>query len=248
MLKNFAVRSFCSQIPFLLLTTLVAGCGSKSQVEIPDASIEAAARTSPSSSAREEVVEPVQLTALEATSDSPARPHINPFPKVVIRTSMGEIKIKLDQEKAPLTVENFLSNYVMRGFYSNTVFHYVDRGFMIAGGGYTPDLEPKEPRTWILNESNNGLSNRRATIAMARLPDYANSATSQFFINLVDNDQLDHQPSDEEDEANGYCVFGEVISGMDVVDRIAEVEVSDRDQFPKSPVTPVVIESIERIE
>jgi peptidyl-prolyl cis-trans isomerase A (cyclophilin A) len=122
------------------------------------------------------------------------------------------------------------------------VFHYVEKGFMLAGGGYTADLQPKETRAFIRSEANNGLKNKRGTIAMVRQPDHADSATSQFFINLVDNPGLNRGQTEETDK-DGYCVFGEVVEGMDVVDRIAEVPVTDRGVFPNTPVTPVVINS-----
>ncbi|GIW91996.1 MAG: hypothetical protein KatS3mg110_0037 [Pirellulaceae bacterium] len=170
---------------------------------------------------------------------------------VEVRTNLGSFTIRLFAEKAPRTVENFLENYVERGFYEQTVFHHVERDFMIVAGGYTQDLKPKPTRAWIRNESDNGLTNRRGTVAMVRHPDYPHSATSQFFINVVDNPSLDYRPSassDRPEEAYGYTVFGEVVSGMDVVDRIAAVPTRARGEFPAVPVEPVVIESIRRID
>ena len=117
---------------------------------------------------------------------------------------------------------------------------------MIAAGGFTADLKPKPARACILNEAKNGLQNRRGTIAMARSPDYVDSAASQFFINLVDNPALDHAEDDKPDKF-GYCVFGQVVEGMDVVDRIADVQVADKGEFIKTPVQAVVVESIARV-
>jgi cyclophilin family peptidyl-prolyl cis-trans isomerase len=188
--------------------------------------------------------EPVQLLASQASTATPAQESAEDLhPEVLIETSKGSIRARLDAEKAPLTVDNFLTNYVERGFYNDTVFHYVDQGFMIAGGGYTADLQAKETRAYIKNESDNGLKNRRGSIAMARHPDHADSATSQFFINLVDNPGLDRK-GDESPENAGYCVFGEIVEGMEVVDRIAEVPVADKGEFPNTPEEPVVIKSV----
>jgi len=166
-------------------------------------------------------------------------------PEVVIKTSLGEIRLQLDAEKAPVTVDNFLANYVNRGFYDDTAVHYVAKDSMVLAGGYTADLEPKETRAYIRSEADNGLKNLRGTIAMVRDPEHIDSATSQFFVNLVDNPSLDHKDT-ESAENYGYCVFGKVIEGMDVVDRIAGVEVADKGDFPNTPVQPVVIESIQR--
>jgi len=161
-----------------------------------------------------------------------------------LKTSAGDIRLRLNAEKAPLTVDNFLSNYVVRGFYEGTVIHYVEKGFMLAGGGYTAELQPKATRAFIKSEADNGLQNKRGTIAMVRQPEHADSATSQFFINLADNPGLNHGEAEGTDTA-GYCVFGEVVEGMEVVDQIAEVPVGDRGSFPKTPVNPVVIRSAE---
>jgi peptidyl-prolyl cis-trans isomerase A (cyclophilin A) len=170
---------------------------------------------------------------------------------VVVKTNLGSFTIRLRPDKAPRTVENFLNNYVDRGFYDQTIFHHVEKDFMVVAGGYTVDLQAKPTRVWIRNESNNGLSNRRGTVAMVRHPDYPHSATSQFFINTVDNPSLDYRPpkgQEPSDEDYGYTVFGEVIEGMDVVDRIAAVATEARGDFPAVPVEPVIIESIRRIE
>lgn len=165
----------------------------------------------------------------------------DPFPQVRIKTSKGTILVELDRDAAPLTVNNFL-RYVDDGFYNETIFHRVIPEFVIQGGGYTSDLVLKETRPAILNESDNGLRNLRGTIAMARTND-PDSATSQFFINLVDNPTLDAT-----DGANGYAVFGRVIEGIDVVDDIAEVETGTRGGLSDVPVNDILINEISRVE
>jgi len=159
---------------------------------------------------------------------------------VIMKTNMGTIEIELFTDKAPLTVSNFLS-YVAESFYDSTLFHRVMNGFMIQGGGYTTTFQQKEKRTPIKCEATNGLSNKRGTIAMARTG-VIDSATYQFFINLVDNDQLDHK--DDTPEGFGYCVFGKVVQGMDVVDKIAKVTVQRGSISEAVPVKPVIIETV----
>lgn len=161
-------------------------------------------------------------------------------PVVVMETSMGTIKIELDQEKAPITVKNFL-NYVEDKFYDGTIFHRVIKDFMIQGGGFEPGMKQRETRAPIKNEATNGLSNVRGTIAMARTnrPD---SATAQFFINVVDNsNKLDAGVA-----GAGYCVFGKVISGMDVVDKIREVKTTSKAGHDDVPESDVLIKSVRR--
>ena len=161
-------------------------------------------------------------------------------PVVVIDTSMGKITLELEPAKAPITVQNFLT-YVRAGFYDGTIFHRVIPGFMIQGGGFTSDLQEKPTRAPIKNEAANGLANKRGTIAMARTQE-VDSATSQFFINVVDNAMLDHT-SDAPQEF-GYAVFGTVTQGMDVVDKIVAVPTATQGPNENVPVTPVVIKSI----
>ena len=159
-------------------------------------------------------------------------------PRVALETDLGRIVIELDAERAPRTVENFL-RYVREGFYDGTVFHRVVPGFVIQGGGYTARLERKPTHPPIPNESDNGLSNRRGTVAMARARD-PDSATSQFFINLADNTFLDHRPPVA--RPSGYTVFGRVVEGMDVVDAIARRPTGPAGPFPRDvPRPPVVI-------
>ena len=160
-------------------------------------------------------------------------------PVVLMKTSMGNIKIQLDPQKAPITVKNFLE-YVKAGFYKGTIFHRVIPGFMIQGGGFTSEMQEKRANAPIKNEAGNGLKNDRGTIAMARTM-IVDSATAQFFINVVDNAPLNHRDSMQ---GYGYAVFGRVISGMDVVDRIAAVKTGFRMGMGDVPETPVLIKSV----
>jgi cyclophilin family peptidyl-prolyl cis-trans isomerase len=161
-------------------------------------------------------------------------------PVVVIETSAGAITAELFKDRAPVSVENFLQ-YARDGHYDGTIWHRVVSGYVIQGGGYTPLLTEKATRPPIQNEATNGLSNRRGTLAMARTRQ-ARSATSQFYINLVDNPSLDHRGFAPDDF--GYAVFGRVLTGMDVVDRIAAVKVGSRDGMDTVPVTPILIKSV----
>jgi len=163
---------------------------------------------------------------------------------VIIKTSEGIIKAELDAENAPVTVENFL-RYVDEGSFDGTIFHRVIPDFMIQGGGFTAEMKEKPSHEAIANEAANGLKNDRGTLAMARTSE-PNSATSQFFINTADNGFLNHR--DETPEGFGYAVFGRVIEGMEVVDRIQAVATKTVGYHENVPVTPVVIESITRAE
>ncbi len=159
-------------------------------------------------------------------------------PVVVMDTSLGEVTVELFKDKAPITVENFMT-YVKDGFYDGTVFHRVISNFMIQGGGFTPDMQKKPTRGPIKNEAANGLGNERGTIAMARTQD-PHSATAQFFINVKDNPNLNHQGA----SSFGYCVFGKVIDGMGVVDKIRVVKTTTKGRYKDVPVDSVVIKSI----
>jgi peptidyl-prolyl cis-trans isomerase B (cyclophilin B) len=143
---------------------------------------------------------------------------------IVISTTKGDISLELDTENTPATAENFL-NYIRQGFYTNTIFHRVIDGFMIQGGGLTADMQTKKTEAPIKNEAKEGKKNKRGTISMARTTD-PHSATAQFFINLVDNDFLNFRG--EQTSTYGYCVFGEVVEGMDVVDAIAKVKTGNK--------------------
>lgn len=160
---------------------------------------------------------------------------------IKLQTNLGTITLKLDAEKAPVTVKNFIQ-YVEDGHYDNTIFHRVINGFMIQGGGFTPGMKQKDTREQIENEAGNGLKNKRGTIAMARTND-PHSATAQFFINVSDNDFLDFKaPSGS---GWGYCVFGEVVEGMDVVDKIKSVKTGNKGFHQDVPVEDVIIEKAE---
>lgn len=160
-------------------------------------------------------------------------------PQVVIETSMGNITAVLFADKAPISVANFLK-YADEGFYDGTIFHRVIDGFMIQGGGFTQELERKTPHEPIQNESTNGLSNKRGTLAMARM-NAPHSASSQFFVNVIDNAFLDYFDEDKP----GYCVFGEVTSGLDVVDKIKAVRTGRRAPLPSDvPLEDIVLISV----
>ena len=161
---------------------------------------------------------------------------------VLITTNQGTFTIELNHEKAPQTVDNFLS-YVTEGFYNGTIFHRIIAGFMIQGGGFEAGMKQKDTKEPIQNEAKNGLKNEMYTIAMARTSD-PHSASAQFFINTENNPTLD----DPGQKGWGYCVFGKVTAGIDIVDKIAAVQTSRRGMFDDVPVTDVVIEKAEIID
>ena len=168
-------------------------------------------------------------------SDAPADAKA---PRVQMKTNHGTIVIELNAEAAPKTVENFLG-YVNEGFFDGTIFHRVIKGFMIQGGGFTPDMNQKKTKSPVPNEADNGLKNDRGTIAMARTMD-PDSATAQFFINTVDNDFLNHQAKNA--RGWGYCVFGKVVEGMDAVDAIENQKTGNKAGHQDVPVETIVIE------
>ena len=190
-------------------------------------------------------------TSARLTSPKPPQSITDPkHPVVVVETSAGDITVRLEAEKAPRTVENFLA-YVREGHYDQTIFHRVIKNYVILGGTYTPELDEKKTRRPIYNEARQSLKNRRGTIAMARDPDIIDSATSQFFFNITDNPPLDHKdsdpPLDHEDRSAadyGYCAFGEITEGIDVIDQISEVPVQDTEDFDRTPVQTVLVKSI----
>ena len=163
-----------------------------------------------------------------------------PAAYVMMTTTVGPMTIELDADTAPKTVENFLS-YVAGGFYDGTIFHRVIDNFMIQGGGFTADMEQKSTQAPIENEANNGLKNQRGTIAMARTQD-PHSATAQFFINVQDNDFLNH--TGENMQGWGYAVFGKVNDGEDVLDKIRGVQTGSQAGHQDVPVEPIIIESV----
>ena len=163
-----------------------------------------------------------------------------PAAHILMTTTLGPMTLELDADNSPKTVENFLS-YVSSGFYDGTIFHRVIDNFMVQGGGFTADMEQKATQAPIENEANNGLENVRGTIAMARTQD-PHSATAQFFINVQDNDFLNH--SGENMQGWGYAVFGKVTNGEDVLDKIRCVQTGSQAGHQDVPVEPIIIESV----
>ena len=196
----------------------------------------------------EEVWEPLDVQKLRAVHELRAvqepqeEQEVEEELMVTIKTSMGDIRAELWDDKAPVTVSNFLA-YADEGHFDGLIFHRVINGFMIQGGGFSPDMRQKDTRASIVNEARADTPNARGTLAMARTSDI-NSATSQFFINLVDNAPLNHR--DESSRGFGYCVFGKVVEGMDVVDKIAKVKTGSMGPFQDVPVEPIVIENMRR--
>lgn len=163
-----------------------------------------------------------------------------PAAHILMTTTLGPMTLELDADNAPKTVENFLS-YVSNGFYDGTIFHRVIDNFMVQGGGFTADMEQKATQAPIDNEANNGLKNARGTIAMARTQD-PHSATAQFFINVQDNDFLNH--TGENMQGWGYAVFGKITDGEDVLDKIRCVQTGSQAGHQDVPVEPIIIESV----
>ncbi len=184
---------------------------------------------------------PIMFTACDTSKKGASNQGKGDNPVVLFSTNQGDIKVKLNRAEAPITVENFIG-YVNDGFYNGVVFHRVIPNFMIQTGGFTPDMKKKTPKAPIKNEANNGLRNSRGTLSMARTSE-VDSATSQFFINVNDNKFLDNGERDF-----GYAVFGEVIDGMDVVDKIAAVQTGTDGQFRDVPQEPIVINSAKVVE
>lgn len=188
-------------------------------------------------------VAPAALPAAPAqTAPAPVSPP--PSPRVLLVTSMGEILVELDAAAAPATVENFLA-YARDGHYNGTTFHRAIPGLLVQGGAFTPDLQQKPSRAPVASEAGNGQSNRRGTLAAARDRGVVDSATAQFFFNLADNPKFDQTDAGTAYTA-GYTVFGRVLQGLEVVDRIAAVPTGAKGPFPAwVPVVPVVIERVE---
>jgi cyclophilin family peptidyl-prolyl cis-trans isomerase len=182
----------------------------------------------------------VLLALCLAPSDARAQSAPGGKPVVVLTTTLGEIEVEVDEAKAPISAKNFLQ-YVDEGFYDGVIFHRVISGFMVQGGGFTPQMQQKKTRAPIQNEAANGLKNLRGTLAMARTS-APHSASAQFFINHKDNAFLDYPGSD----GWGYAVFGRVVAGMDVVDKIAAVQTGMKAGMSDVPVQPVAIVSARR--
>jgi len=223
--------------------------------EVP-AAVNALRRAAPNAAARQAPATPpptrlpgtrgtreVHAPPLQAPAPAPDNPPPSPAPGnpvAILSTSLGDITIELFADYAPVSVDNFMQ-YVKDGFYADTVFHRVKAGFMIQGGGFTATLSEKPTRPPIQNEATNGLRNTRGTLAMARMA-ALRSATAQFYINVVDNRRLDHTGYGPGEF--GYAVFGRVLSGMDVVDRIAAVPTRSTAAMDDVPVEPVIIKGI----
>lgn len=178
----------------------------------------------------------VQAPPLQAPAPTPAPGN----PVVTVSTSMGEFTIELFKDKAPVSVENFLG-YVDAGFYEGTIFHRVKAGYVVQGGGYTTDMVEKPTNPPIQNEATNGLRNTRGTVAMARMRQLR-SGTSQFYVNLANNAELDHRGYSPQDF--GYAVFGRVLTGMEVIDAIAKVPTGTNGDHEDVPTTPVLIQKV----
>lgn len=216
------------------------GCGGGDNAAAPKASAE-----TPTTPAVAKTTTDASVTPASATTPIVKRPPVDPI--IVMHTSAGDIKVQLFIQQAPQTVDNFLRNYVHRGYYDQTIFHHVDKTMMVAAGGFSPDLQAKPTRTPVVNEAATGLKNERGTIAMARDPGVAHSATAQFFFNLVDNPAFDYT-GDATDAEFGYCAFGKVIEGLEIVDRIGESAVAPQGDFPAVPSQPIVIQSIDQVQ
>lgn len=212
----------------------LAGCGGQSET------------TAESSEDTGAVQAQITQTSAPPAAQTP-QPKKNLYPEVVVETNHGTFVLRLDSEKAPLTVDNFLT-YVDGGHYNGTIIHQVRSGDILLGGGYTEDFTEKPTRSPVRNEADNGLKNVRGTIALARQPDTIDSSTCQFFLNLADNTHLDHHGRTPEEY--GYCVFGKVIDGMEVLDLISQVPVEDKiidgETFVMAPKEPIVIKSMHR--
>ena len=234
-------RAWCG---LLICAGLNLGC-SRGTSEVPQIAEEAPAAPTTAVSANYAS----RYNQPQNAPEEPALAHVKlptvthaPTPFVILNTSQGPIKLRLDAERAPRTVFNFIS-YVNAGHYTDTIFHQVEKGYALVGGGYTEDLTEKPVRYPIPSEANNGLKNRKGTIAMARQINNPDSATCQFIINLADNPALDYQG--QEAERFGFCVFGEVVEGWETIEKIAAAEVKDHESFARVPVKPITVQSVQ---
>jgi peptidyl-prolyl cis-trans isomerase B (cyclophilin B) len=224
--KNY--RNGCVQGTLLLLVLALHGCGK---------SDDATSSTTASINGQNEA------TAGKSDGGAPAKSTSDPLhPVVVMDTSLGKVTIRLNKDKAPQTVENFLS-YVTSKHFDQTIVHQVYKGQGILAGGYNLNGVEKPTRTAIRSEADNKAKNLRGTLSMVREPESMDSARSQFFINVADNTALDYK--DRTPAGYGYCVFGEVTEGMDIIDSIANGPVHDTPQFERTPVQPVIVRTIQ---
>lgn len=226
------VRKIGSGLALGLLLTLVASCGGETPDRTPQVQEDAPAASAAASAADGAANGTSAPVADAATGVG-----------VVLSTNLGDIELLLDDEKAPLSVANFLA-YADSGHYEGTIFHRVISGFMVQGGGFDQSLQQKATQDPIENEAANGLKNVKYSVAMARTG-VVNSATSQFFINVVDNAFLDHR--DTSSAGFGYAVFGQVVAGQDVVDQIAATQTGAAGRFPTDvPVEPIIVQGVSR--
>jgi peptidyl-prolyl cis-trans isomerase B (cyclophilin B) len=217
--------------------TITCAMSTTSSAQTPAPAPAAAAKSAPA--------KPAPKKAAEKAKTNFCKPEIKGTPvKVKLTTSMGALTLELDKEKAPISVENFVK-YVESGHYAGTIFHRVIDGFMIQGGGFTKDMQQKPTSAQIKNESTNGLKNDIYTVAMARTG-VRDSATSQFFINVKGNDFLNY--SGENPQGWGYAVFGKVVEGMELVDKMRTVKTANAGPHQNVPVEPIVIEKAECIQ
>ena len=243
------MKKILNLMPLLLLCSCLTTTPSIEQTEAPDEpelAITKEVETEPPAveTAKEKPVVVKEGTEIIDLKTPKVVPPPVVKPVVLMKTSLGDVTIELDPEKAPITVKNFL-DYVDSKYYNGTIFHRVIPNFMIQGGGLMPNMQQKQTKKPIKNEAGNGLSNKRGTLAMART-NIVDSATSQFFINVKDNTFLDHK--DNSAQRFGYCVFGKVIDGMDVVDKIKNVKTSVKGYSRDVPVETVTIKEIVRVK
>jgi cyclophilin family peptidyl-prolyl cis-trans isomerase len=249
-LQNVGVFGRMASVAVLVFGLIWVGCGSTPEPEsAPETAPAAESAPPPAAAAPDEpksqpeiaeAVAPEPPPAKAAPKAEPEPPPAPQKPRVVMSTSKGDMVIELEPEAAPETVKNFLG-YVEEGFYEGTIFHRVIPGFMIQGGGHTPDLAKKDTKDPIRNEATNGLKNLRGTISMARTAN-PHSATSQFFINHADNAMLDNSPQN----GWGYAVFGKVVEGMDVLDAIAATPTGNSGGMGDVPRETILIKSVKR--
>ncbi len=228
----------------------LAGCGGKeaaatASTEETATDVTAASPASESTiTARSTVAQASYESQPSIYGNADATPITNPV--VILHTSAGDIQIELFMEQAPQSVGNFLDNYVRQGAYENTIFHYVDPKGFILGGGYSAELVHVPTRGSINNESSNGISHERGTVAMSHEPNEPNSGTCEFFINAVENTGLNYQGTAP--DQRGYCVFGRVTQGMEIVDQIAAAAVEPKEGFDNLPAEAIVIQSVEEVK
>lgn len=214
----------------VLMLLACAGCSSE-ESELPQAAMDQASGSGGALAASTPVDAEVEFD--------------NEYPVLAIATSRGTIKVKLDAVRSPLSADSFLWS-AANGRFNGTIFHQVEDGYIVAGGEYDKNLERLPSSMTIRNEADNGMSNKRGTVALTRDPSMIDSSSGSFFFNLTDNAHLDHKSAESADKF-GYCVFGEVIEGMEVLDKIGAVQVSAQGDLAQVPLEPIEIQSIKRL-